>query len=267
MKRAATAVVERLGTGMWPATAVLRGSGTYYAASGPADGVSLKAITRGTAAWTTPHRRFVLSEGMHLLLNAGDYEIEIDSPRVETGTLCVFFEPGFLEDIATHTLDADARAIEWREHIEPWDARVWPLLLQLEARGPSEPLVLAIGETLVGRRIVVEDENETRRRVLRGRDFLLSSLGERVRLEDAARAARLSPYHFHRAFRDAFGAPPHRYLAEHRLRRAAHLLHVTSRTAEEIAGDCGFESATSFSAAFRRRFGVPPAAYRRRRTE
>jgi AraC family transcriptional regulator len=101
--------------------------------------------------------------------------------------------------------------------------------------------------------------------VRRGPVFLLPGLGYPVLLVAAGRAPRLSPYHFHRAFRAAFGAPPHRYLAEHRLRRAAHLLRSTSRTAEEIAGDCGFESATSFSAAFRRRFGVPPAMYRRAR--
>lgn len=248
---------------MWPATAVLRGSGTHYEAHDPAGCVSLKAITRGRATWTTPHRRFVLSEGMHLLLNAAPYTIEIDSPRLETGTLCIFFQRGFLEDLATHGLDRETPTREWREHIEPWDARMWPLLERLAARGPSESLILTIGETLVHHCNVAGDETETRRRVLRGRDFLLSSIGERVHLEDAARAARLSPYHFHRAFRAAFGAPPHRYLAEHRLRRAALLLRTTSRTAEEIAGDCGFESATSFSAAFRRCFGVPPASYRR----
>lgn len=252
MRREATAVVQRLGIGMWPDTAVLRGSGTYYAARDPAGAVSLKAITRGAAAWTASGRRYVLSEGMHLLLHQGEYTIEIDSPLVETRTVCIFFEPGFLDDVA-------ARPMEWDEHIEPWNERVWPLIQQLDTHGPSEELVIAIGEALVGTRPLRTDP-----RVTRGRDFLLSSITDPVRLQDAARAAEMSPYHFHRAFRAAFGAPPHRYLAHYRLERAAHLLRTTSRSANEIANDCGFESATSFSAAFRRRYGMPPASWRRR---
>lgn len=272
----ATATVRRLGSGMWPATRVLRGRGTHYAAHDPAGAVSLKSVLGGTAAWSAGGRRFILSAGMHLLLGPGEYSVEIDSPAVETGTLCIFFEPGFLDGIAAPALDADAPRLEWDECIEPWNARVWPLLLDLDAHGPSEERVVAIGESLVAqhagaRRAIsalraarASTRAEMYRRVLRGRDFLLSSLSARVSMKDAARAAAMSPYHFHRAFRDAFGAPPHRYLAAQRLARAAHLLRTTSRGVTEVAAEAGFESVPSFTHAFRRRFGAPPAAWRHR---
>lgn len=243
---------------------MLRGRGNVYAASGPADAVSLKALTAGSATWSAHGRRFVLTERMHLLLNAGDYSVEIDTPTEESATLCIFFERGFLEDIASHALDENERPREWHECIEPWNARVWPLLARLDQSSASEDLVIAIGESLVPwrRTLPTSARDETRKRVLRGRDYMLSSLSERVVLQDAARAAFMSPYHFHRAFRDVFGAPPHRYLAERRLERAAHLLRTTDRPASEVALDCGFESVPSFTNAFRKRFGAPPARWR-----
>ena len=261
MHREATAVVERTSTGMWPRTAVLRGRGREYFAGGPADAVSLKAVTSGTATWSAHGRRFVLSERMYLLLGAGDYSVEIDTPCEETETLCIFFEPGFLDDVGSR-FDDEPRPREWRECIEPWDARVWPLLSSLATSRASESLIVSIAEALVP--ATPGPREELRRRVLRGRDYLLSSLSERVVLQDAARAACLSPYHFHRAFRDAFGAPPHRWLLARRLERAAHLLRTTSRHAHEIALDCGFESVPSFTNAFRRRFGAPPGRWQRR---
>ncbi|MGZ8780862.1 MAG: helix-turn-helix transcriptional regulator, partial [Thermoanaerobaculia bacterium] len=264
MRHEATAVIERTSSGMWPGTAVLRGRGRAYAAVGPADAVSLKAVTSGSATWSAHGRRFILCERMHLLLNAGEYTVEIDTPAEETGTLCIFFEPGFLEDVALHALDAEVQPREWRESIEPWDERVWPLLARLADERASESLIVSIGEALAPWRGTPSAavRNETRRRVLRGRDFLLSSLPKRVVLRDAALAACMSPYHFHRAFRDAFGAPPHRWLAEKRLERAAHQLRSTVRPAHEIALECGFESVPSFTNAFRRRFGAPPARWR-----
>ena len=264
MRREATAVIERPCSEMWPRTTVLRGRGNVYAASGPADAVSLKAVTAGSATWSAHGRRFVLTERMHLLLNAGDYSVEIDTPAEESATLCIFFERGFLEDVASHALDENERPREWHECIEPWNARVWPLISRLDQSSASEDLVVAIGESLVPwrRTLPTSAREETRKRVLRGRDYMLSCLSERVVLQDAARAAFMSPYHFHRAFRDTFGAPPHRYLAERRLERAAHLLRTTDRPASEVALDCGFESVPSFTNAFRKRFGAPPARWR-----
>ena len=260
MRPEATATIEHTFTGMWPKTAVLRGRGRKYFATGPQDAASLKAVTAGTATWSANGRRFVLTERMHLLLGAGEYSVEIDTPTEETETLCIFFEPGFLEDVGSR-FDDEPRAREWRECIEPWHARVWPLLASLASSRASESLIVTIGEALVP--ATPGPREELRRRVLRGRDFLLSSLSEHIVLQDAARAANMSPYHFHRAFRETFGAPPHRWLLGKRLERAAHLLRTTTRHAHEIALDCGFESAPSFTNAFRKRFGSPPAQWRR----
>jgi AraC-like DNA-binding protein len=60
----------------------------------------------------------------------------------------------------------------------------------------------------------------------------------------------------------ALGAPPMHYLAQWRLQLAAHLLRSTAATLSEIAGRIGYESEAAFSRAFKRRLGLPPAAWR-----
>jgi AraC-like DNA-binding protein len=77
-----------------------------------------------------------------------------------------------------------------------------------------------------------------------------------------ARRARLSPFHFIRAFRAATGLTPHQYLRERRLERARHLLSTTTMPVTEICQSVGFTSLGSFSNLFRRATGQSPVAYR-----
>ena len=101
---------------------------------------------------------------------------------------------------------------------------------------------------------------ELYRRVLRGRDFLLSLSSENVPLNALAREACLSPFHFHRSFTQIFGSTPHQYLTAYRMDRATRLLK--SLTVTEVALESGFESPASFSSLFRRHYGRPPSAFK-----
>jgi len=103
---------------------------------------------------------------------------------------------------------------------------------------------------------------ELYRRLLRGKDFLDSFHAEELPLNEVARAACVSPYHFHRLFREAFGETPNQYLQRKRLERARELLKSTDQGVTEISMDVGFESSTSFSTLFRKTFGYSPREYR-----
>jgi AraC-like DNA-binding protein len=85
---------------------------------------------------------------------------------------------------------------------------------------------------------------------------------EPLGVEDVARAASLSLYHFIREFRRAFGCTPARYLRERRLTRARQLLAVTDMSVTDICFAVGFESLGSFCTLFRKSEGATPAAYR-----
>jgi AraC family transcriptional regulator len=104
---------------------------------------------------------------------------------------------------------------------------------------------------------------EVYRRLLRGRDFLLASLQGRIQLKDVAKAANLSPFHFHRSFARVFRETPHQYLTRHRLEMAARLLRSTEMSVTEVGLESGFESMAAFSDVFRRHHGMSPLRYRR----
>ncbi|MBL8953588.1 MAG: helix-turn-helix domain-containing protein [Myxococcaceae bacterium] len=82
-------------------------------------------------------------------------------------------------------------------------------------------------------------------------------------LDRLAALAQLSPWHFIRRFKQAFGQTPQTYLRNLRLERARELISTTSLPLTVIAHDVGFGSSSRLSEGFRARFGVTPSSLRR----
>ena len=100
------------------------------------------------------------------------------------------------------------------------------------------------------------------RHLLRAKDLIDARYREPLDVPTLARAARLSPAHFSREFKRAFGETPHQYLLTRRLERAASLLRTTDRSVAEICLAVGLVSVGSFTTSFGRVYGVTPTAYR-----
>jgi AraC-like DNA-binding protein len=93
-------------------------------------------------------------------------------------------------------------------------------------------------------------------------EFVEGNLGAHIRVADLASVARLSQFHFSRAFRRATGQTPHHFVRARRLEKAKELLVTGDATLLEIALSCGFSSQASFTRAFSRAAGLSPAEYR-----
>jgi AraC family transcriptional regulator len=100
------------------------------------------------------------------------------------------------------------------------------------------------------------------KRLQRVLDFMEAQLADDLSLDDLAREACLSPYHFSRLFHEATGRPPHRYLIERRIQVAQQMLQSERSSMAEVAFDTGFGSQASFARTFRKVTGVTPSQYR-----
>ena len=100
------------------------------------------------------------------------------------------------------------------------------------------------------------------RHLLRAKDLADARYRDPLDVRALARAAHLSPAHFSREFRRAFGETPHQYLLTRRLERAAELLRNTDHSVADVCLAVGLSSVGSFTTSFRRTFGLSPTAYR-----
>lgn len=108
-----------------------------------------------------------------------------------------------------------------------------------------------------------ELQGEHVRRINRAVDFIQENLREKITIEEAARAAAYSPFHFSRIFREIMGETVGRYIRKERLIKASHDLVYNPRvTVSEIALDYGFSSAQNFARDFKRLHGISPSALR-----
>jgi AraC family transcriptional regulator len=92
---------------------------------------------------------------------------------------------------------------------------------------------------------------------------IIDGLDDALDLELLARAAALSPFHFHRVFRGMVGETPLELHRRLRIERAAWRLLNASTSVTSIAFDAGYDTHEAFTRAFRDRYGCSPSEFRR----
>lgn len=93
--------------------------------------------------------------------------------------------------------------------------------------------------------------------------WIQGHLRQDLSVDTLANRACLSPRHFSRRFKDAFGLTPASFVEDSRLGEARQRLTSRAQTVENVAASVGFASADAFRRAFERRFGIKPSTYRK----
>lgn len=93
-------------------------------------------------------------------------------------------------------------------------------------------------------------------------EFVDAGLAGPLTLDRLAAVARLSPFHFARAFRATTGLAPHQFVIARRVHRATALLLGSADPVTEIARAVGLSNTSHFRRVFRRHMGVLPGALR-----
>ncbi|MYY11089.1 helix-turn-helix domain-containing protein [Streptomyces sp. SID4919] len=101
-------------------------------------------------------------------------------------------------------------------------------------------------------------------RLRRARDLMDREYAKPLDVTALARTALMSPGHFSRSFRAAYGETPYSYLMTRRIERAKALLRRGDLTVTEVCFAVGCTSLGSFSSRFTELVGESPSAYRAR---
>jgi len=252
-------------------SALLNGFPRDYSVHDYRTTLSIKSVVRGEAWYETASGRYRVTPDVFLVLNHDQhYSMEVDG-GVPTETLCPFFQRGFMESAAARgDLDEPqaSRSVEFCERLYPMDSAVGRALARMRTSDIEDgfhELAAALlevrddarRELLAFPAVRVTTREELYRRLYRARDFLFSSYGEPVTVSDAASIAAMSPFHFHHAFKRAFGRSPMQLLRSYRLEAAKAMIENGSDVTTACLSS-GFESATTFSGLFKRTYGCSP---------
>ena len=95
------------------------------------------------------------------------------------------------------------------------------------------------------------------------KDYCIRNVDSDIMIEDLAKIAGCSKWHFSRQFAQYEGVSPHRYLMDLRVKSATMLLENSTLSIKEIADKCGFYDLAYFGKVFKSYMKMSPKKYRR----
>jgi AraC-like DNA-binding protein len=98
--------------------------------------------------------------------------------------------------------------------------------------------------------------------LLRARDYILASLQHNVSIDDIAKVANMSKYHFIRQFRQQFGITPHQYVLSCRVNLARRIIE-SGKSLNQAAFEAGFADDSHLNRHFKRIYGLTPKRFQR----
>ncbi len=105
-------------------------------------------------------------------------------------------------------------------------------------------------------------EQDYRQRILAALVHIQGHLDEAVSLEELAKVAHFSPYHFHRVFRGMVGESVMAHVRRLRIERGAYRLKFSEQPVTRIAFEAGYETHEAFTRAFKAMFDEAPSRFR-----
>jgi len=94
----------------------------------------------------------------------------------------------------------------------------------------------------------------------KSKDLMEKFYSDKVELDDLAKAAFMSRFHYVRIFKSMYGLTPRAYLRDLRISRAKVLIKQ-GLPITQVCFDVGYESATTFSSVFKKCKSYTPSEY------
>ncbi|MFI5211545.1 MAG: helix-turn-helix domain-containing protein [Ignavibacteria bacterium] len=256
--------------------------------------LSLKFAFGGNEHYILDKMRYGVDDERYLILNRDTvYESLIESEKpVESLTLN--FTSGFVDDVFYSTFNPDDYLMDYPELRDRFPVNFFQKLYEYDSKIKRQIQTLksqiALKETEIGRvnesmhlilgyifRLQLKNSREvdsinsikrsTRyelyKRLNIAKDYMQSNYSEPVDLEKVASVACMCPHHLLRKFKSYLGVTPHQYLTTIRMERARNLVEYTNDPITDICFNAGYESLSSFSFVFRKRYNNSPENHRK----
>ena len=227
---------------------------------------SISFVRKGSFGYHCRGRAHELVAGSLLIGSPGTEFVCTHDHVCGDECLSFFFAPELVETIGE-------RAEAWQVGATPPLAELMVLgeLAQAAADGRTDIGLDEAGHLIASRLVEVVSGKPKKQASVTARDrrravetalWIDANSQAELELEDIARQAGVSPFHFLRLFSAVLGVTPHQYLVRSRLRRAARYLADDDKAVTDIAYDVGFNDLSNFVRTFHRAAGVSPTKFR-----
>jgi AraC family transcriptional regulator len=254
---------------------------------------SIKYVLSGTEHYLINKRSYPVGEGQFLIVN-GDQPLDVmvKSKKEVTG-LCIHLEPTFLSDVYTvltqtdrwllENKSGDNKLPEFEQMIYSSSDNVLGAYLsqlamnlntdsrtihqdEVEVYTKLSDNLLQLVKNLLSKgkptgAIYYSTEKELARRLDIGKQWIESNNAVAIDVNAIAKEAMLSPSHFFRSFKKAYGVTPYQYYLNVKLQRAAQDLQKKELSITAVATKYDFPDLPSFSKAFKRVHGFSPKEF------
>jgi YesN/AraC family two-component response regulator len=133
------------------------------------------------------------------------------------------------------------------------------LRLKRETNWTHIPLMLTEKKETLG---ILKIDGMLPERLLRAINFIEFNLSNHLCLEDIARQACLSKFHFCRLFKQHLKISPKQFILNLRICRATNLIRCTNLSITSVATKSGFSDLSDFYRQFKKINGMPPSDFR-----
>ena len=255
--------------------------------------LSIKAVFGGSEEYFVDGSRVAVDDDTFLILNAGRrYGSRIHALR-PVHSFSIFFRSGLAEEVFSVLRDSTESLLdnppggstvttEFDERLREHDESITPALAAIkwaiECDAPDELRLDEQLHVLLGRMLHTEHQlrkrsdvipsakpatrRELHRRLGLAKTFMHTCFREAIGLREMAAAAHLSPFHFLRLFKSAYGITPSAFLNRKRTLEAQRLIRHSGWTMTEIAENVGFGSRTSLFRNLKAHGAVAPSETR-----
>lgn len=218
--------------------------------------LSVGLILEGSRILTIRNNKYVLGRGDVFIINAEEPHSIGETKQQEHDYIVISFSVPYIKKYTTALqFPAIIDSLVIREEL----SNLFFLLIQNTApQNLHFRLERIIKELSVFTNVKNQDIKDER--ILRIR-YLLDKYPETgISLEELAKKAFLSMFHFTRLFKKHTGLAPHRYLLDNRIRHARKLLE-NNMSVGDVAILCGFYDTSHFIRHFQKYYGVSPLEF------